>query len=68
MPSNPVAMDGQYDKWAVDNALSTIRQAEEYKSDPKMMKLIEPIALKQRKALDGVISGSSLRKHQQGKK
>lgn len=45
-----VAMkEDKYDKWAVENAYRTIKDAEEYKNDKKMMGLVKAEATKQEK-------------------
>lgn len=41
--------DGKYDKWAVESAYRTIKDAEEHKNDEKMMKLVKAEAVKQEK-------------------
>lgn len=41
--------EDKYDKWAVESAWRTIKDAEEYKNDEKMMKLVKTEAVKQEK-------------------
>jgi RPA family protein len=41
--------EDKYDKWAVENAYRTIKDAEEHKNDEKMMKLVKAEAVKQEK-------------------
>lgn len=41
--------EDKYDKWAVESAWRTIKDAEEYKTDEKMMKLVKTEAIKQEK-------------------
>ena len=42
--AKPMKMDDcKYDEYCVKNALRTLKEAEEIKRDPKMMKLLSPL-------------------------
>lgn len=44
-----IVKEDKYDKWAVESAYRTIKDAEEHKNDEKMMKLVKVEATKQEK-------------------
>jgi RPA family protein len=44
-----IVKEDKYDKWAVESAYRTIKDAEEHKNDEKMMKLVKAEAVKQEK-------------------
>ena len=45
---------GKYDKWAVEQAVRTLKEAEQIKQDAKMMALVKKQAKKELKAISSV--------------
>ncbi len=50
------------DEWEVDNALQTLKRAEQIKDDARLMKAVEKQAVKEQKALEKVKSKKSTSK------
>lgn len=46
--------DSKYDEWSVECAAKTLMEAEEYKKDSKMMKLVTKHLKKKKKAIESI--------------
>lgn len=56
------AMPVPMDDWEIKNAVDTLQKAEEIQSNPAMMKKVKAEAMKQKKALDKVVTKTAPKK------
>lgn len=59
-PSSPD--DHKYENYCVEEALRTLKKAEEIKADERMMKLVQELAKKEKRAISSIAQLKSLSK------